>query len=203
MPKRPPNSLKSIMSNLHLLTGVPSFARWPLNLHFFAKEAQKAWEAWIATSKAPVRAGLQILTDFKPPAAPEGEAPPAWGIHALPLDYKHMKPYVEKVDDVVVFGQEGQCVHCHEEMEPEKGMFPMCPNDGCTAMGHLDCWSRHALAGTNDDNVIPDGCRCPSCGGSVRWGDMMKELSLRLRGGTEVEKLLKAKKKQQAKKAAE
>lgn len=46
-PRRPPPSLKSVVSNLHLLTGVPSFARWLLNVHFFAREAHAAWESWI------------------------------------------------------------------------------------------------------------------------------------------------------------
>lgn len=195
MPRRPPKSLKSVISNLHLLTGVPSFARWPLNLHFFAQEAYKTWEAWTKTSATPVRPGLEIVSDFGPSPVAEGSQPEAWGIHALALDYKPMTEYVEKADDVVVFGAEGQCVHCHEELESGKGIHPMCPNQGCVAMGHLDCWSAHALAAGDGENLIPDRCTCPSCGGAVRWGDMIKELSLRLRGGTEVEKLLKKAKK--------
>lgn len=214
MPKRPPYSLKSVMSNLHLLTGVPSFARWPLNLHFFRQEAFKSWEAWIKSSNAPARPGLDIRTDFGTPAEStepveptgpaepaEGAAPVASGIHALPLDYAPIKEYVEKVNDVVAFEQEGECIHCHEELEPAKGIYAMCPNQGCVAMGHLDCWSRHALPAGAAEDVIPDRCNCPSCGGNVRWGDMMKELSLRLRGGKEVEKLLK-KKKRRTKKTA-
>lgn len=183
------------MSNIHLLTGVSSFARWPLNLHFFAREAQTAWENWTRSAETPVREGLGILTDFKPTGNDaEHSSKPTWGIHNLPLDYKPMKEYVEKVHNVVSFEREGKCVHCKQELVTGKGLYAMCPNQGCEAMGHLDCWSRHALSTDREGIVMPHMCRCPSCEGEIRWGDMVKELSLRTRGVKEVEKLLKKKK---------
>ncbi|UNI18528.1 Slx4p interacting protein [Purpureocillium takamizusanense] len=215
MPRRPPHSLNSVVSNLHLLTGVPSFARWPLNLHFLAREPHAAWKTWLATLGKPSRPGLRILTDYdvQPPPRNSGDRDGGGsgsghsgdaaaeasqrGIYALPLDYKPLRAYVEKAHDVVSFEREGACVHCGEQLESGRGLHTMCPNDGCRGMGHLDCWSRHALAGDEDGQqgeVIPDVCACPSCGGEVRWGDMMKELSLRVRGANEVDKLLKKKK---------
>jgi structure-specific endonuclease subunit SLX1 len=76
----------------------------------------------------------------------------------------------------------------------------MCPNNGCKAIGHIDCWSKDALYHEGGSEVLPDISTCPSCGGEIRWGDMMKELSLRVRGPQDVEKLLK--KAEKAKKAA-
>lgn len=192
-PRREPHKLKSIVPNLHLLTSVASFARWPLNVHFFSKDAYDAWDGWTASSKTPVRQGLTVLTDFGPSGVGDDTS---WGIHALPTDYSPMKEYVEKAHNVVSFERQGQCVHCREDMEPSQGLYAMCPNDGCEAMGHLDCWSRHALAADDDATaVIPNRCTCPSCSGEIRWADMAKELSLRTRGGAEVEKLLKKKRK--------
>jgi structure-specific endonuclease subunit SLX1 len=180
------------MSNIHLLTAAPSFARWPLNLHLFAKEAQTAWEKWTKSSETPVRAELNILTDFKEAANAEAAGAPEvpWGIHAMAVDYAPIKGYVEKAHNVVSFEQEGRCVHCHEELAHGQGLYPMCPSEGCVAMGHLDCWSKHALS-DDDSALLPHKCVCPSCKGSIRWGDMMKELSLRVRGEKEVQKLLK------------
>ncbi|KAM0255463.1 hypothetical protein ACHAQJ_005763 [Trichoderma viride] len=198
MPARSPHRLKPIISNLYLLTSVSSFSRWPLNLHFFSKDAYKAWMDWTATSTAPVRASLKILTDFGP--STDDLSTTSWGVHSLPLDYTPMKEYIEKAHNVVSFERQGQCIHCHEEMEPGQGLYAMCPNDGCEAMGHLDCWSKHALAGDDDPQaMIPNSCECPSCSGEIRWGDMVKELSLRTRGAGEVEKLLKKKRRQAAK----
>lgn len=108
----------------------------------------------------------------------------------------HRSRRMLKAHTKVSFEQEGKCIHCHEDLEPGKGLYPMCSNDGCEAMGHLDCWSRSALsAEKGSEHVIPDACHCPSCGGDMRWGDMMKELSLRVRGSKEVEQLLKTKKR--------
>lgn len=184
------------MANIHLLTSVPSFVRWPLNLHFFDKDARNAWNDFLKREGKSPREGLKVLEDYGPGStttAMEASSQAEWGIHALPLDYYPLKEYAKKAHDVVSFEQEGQCVHCHKSLEPGKGLHPMCSNEGCSAMGHLDCWGNHALDG--GDSVIPNSCRCPACGGEVRWGDLMKELSLRVRGEKEVEKLLKKKRR--------
>lgn len=202
MPRRPRHTLKSVISNIHLLTAVPSFSRWPLNLHFFVKEVHKVWEQWVNTAEQPINKGLKVLTDFGPVTETDASLPSAWGIHALPVDYTPVKDYVEKAHNIVMFEQEGNCVHCKKALESGKGLYPMCPNQGCEAMGHLDCWSRHALSGEDEGIIIPQQCTCPACGGDIRWGDMMKELSLRIRGPKDVEKLLK-KRKRRAKKESE
>ncbi|KAL6879208.1 hypothetical protein J3F83DRAFT_725453 [Trichoderma novae-zelandiae] len=193
MPRRGPHSLKSIVSNLHLLTRVPSFSRWPLNIHFLSRDAHAAWERWTETSEMPVPPSLKILTDFGPSAGDPSTT--SWGIHSLALDYTPMKEYIEKAHNVVSFEREGRCLHCNAEMQPNQGLYAMCPNEGCEAMGHVDCWSKHALASDDPGVVLPNRCTCPSCGGEVRWGDMMKELSLRTRGAGEVEKLLRKRKR--------
>jgi structure-specific endonuclease subunit SLX1 len=191
MPRRPLHSLKSIMSNIHLLTRVSSFARWPLNLHFLAKEAYTAWQSRIQTTQQPGRAGLQILTDFGHGSSINDPSSPSGGIYSLPLDYSPLTEYVVRAHNVVSFEQEGNCVFCEAELESGKGLHGMCPNDNCKAMGHLTCWSGHALPGQHAAHIIPQDCSCPSCGGHVRWGDMMKELSLRVRGSKDVQKLVK------------
>ncbi|KAH0594550.1 hypothetical protein MHUMG1_07901 [Metarhizium humberi] len=139
----------------------------------------------IQATREPSRDGLEILTDFASSSS-------SGGIHALPVDYSPMAEYVVKAHDVVNFEQEGRCVHCAEELESGKGLHGMCPNDKCKTMGHLDCWGKHALSGENTTHIIPDRCSCPSCGAPVRWGDMVKELSLRVRGNKDVQKLVKA-----------
>lgn len=195
-PRRPVHSMKSIMSNIHILTGVASFVRWPLNLHIFAKEAQKAWETWIKQAEDPERPGLHITTDIVDETTGILEESEPAGIHALDLDYTPIKEYVQKARDVVSFEREGSCVHCADELTSKEGLQAMCPNTDCRAMGHLACWSKHALAAEGDSEaILPSRCRCPSCGGEVRWGDMMKELTLRVRGEEDVQRLLTVKKR--------
>jgi len=197
-PRRPRASLVSTLSNLHLLLRVPSFSRWPLTLHFFAPDVHTVWVRWCSTASEPVREGLQVKTDFggtTPRNVGDGtdEAARPWGIHALPLDYAPIRDYVGKGQSIFEFEREGDCVVCGERQAPEEGLYALCTNDGCEGVGHLSCWSRHLLREETGagDSILPREGRCPSCHGEVRWDDMMKELTLRMRGQKDVEKLLK------------
>ncbi|OLN89082.1 Structure-specific endonuclease subunit SLX1 [Colletotrichum chlorophyti] len=194
-PRRPRASMSSILSNLQLLLGVPSFRRWPLRLHFFSEDVNKAWRTLCATSTEPLRKTLDVVTDFGPDSAASSNDV-AWGIHALPLDYAPLKEYVEKGQSIATFEREGSCVICKEALPHGEGLYAVCPNDGCEGVGHLLCWSRHMLHHEGEQQaVVPVQGRCPQCGGNVRWVDMMKELTLRERGSKEIETLLKNKKR--------
>ncbi|PHH78183.1 hypothetical protein CDD82_3168 [Ophiocordyceps australis] len=195
IPPRSKKNIKAIVTNIGVLTGVSSFVRWPLNLHFFSPDAYAAWEDWRATPEDAHRPALTITTDFDAPADAKAASTAARGIYGLPLDYKPIQAYVEKAHEVVTFERQGNCVHCGQELLPDQGLYAMCSCHGCTAMGHLDCWSRHALSDDKADEVLPIRCSCPSCGGEIRWADMMKELSLRIRGQKEVSKLVAKKKR--------
>ncbi|KAI0543604.1 GIY-YIG catalytic domain-containing protein [Xylaria curta] len=193
-PKRPRYSVASIMSNVHLLLRVPSFARWPLKLHFFVPEVHKAWIKCCDTATEPLRKTIPVYTDF----APEGSSSEPWGIHALPLDYAPMKSYVEKTKSLYSFEREGSCVICGENLPHGEGLYATCSNTGCEGTGHVSCWSRHLLGRNVGEDIIPVAGRCPKCHGEVLWGDMMKEMSLRLRGEKEVEKLLRKPRRKRA-----
>lgn len=220
-PKRPVKSLVSIVSNVHLLLSVPSFRRWPLKVHFFAPEVFRAWEKWCETaSDEGVREGLEVVTDFGEGVAgaakgkgkgkgkgveeeseeeeEEEEGGGGWGIQALPVGYEPMKDYVAKGQEVFVAETEGECVVCREELESGRGLHVLCSSEGCEGVGHLACWSRHLLP-RGDDGILPVRGQCPKCHGEVRWVDMMKELTLRLRGKKEVEDLMRVKMKRAAK----
>lgn len=201
---------------------MPSFARWPLTLRLFDKEIYVRWARYLASDGVePLRATLDVVTDFKPAAVfeaeakskeaarrrlvddmdedGEGEEPeeepkdPTWGVHALPLDYAPLAPYLEKGQNVTTFEREGNCVVCLQHLEHDKGLYAICPNGECEGVGHLDCWSRHLLHQQGDDDgaVLPVDGRCPKCSSVVKWGDMMREMTLRVRGQKEVEKVLK------------
>jgi structure-specific endonuclease subunit SLX1 len=144
---------------------------------------------------------IAVLTDYGPAAstatgmAENGESSDApaqrWGIHALPLDYGSMKAYVTKTQSIFSFEREGNCVVCRELLPPGEGLYAACSNTGCEGVGHVSCWSQHLLREIDDDEIMPVSGQCPKCHGDVKWGDMMKELTLRTRGQKLVEKLLK------------
>ena len=214
--RRPPTSMQSIVANLHLLLGVPSFTRWPLRLHVFAPEVLAAWNKWLATASKTKPPTLELVTDFGSGSAPKTDAGAKAGVHAMPVDYTPLQDYVDKARDIFTFEREGDCAVCHETLPSgQNGLYAVCPNTSCEAVGHLRCWSGHLLSteapvsasDTEDELVhsvhadrqplVPVRGYCPACRGPVLWADMMKELTLRLRAPKEVDKLVKAKRKQE------
>ncbi|TVY64319.1 Structure-specific endonuclease subunit slx1, partial [Lachnellula suecica] len=200
-PKRPRHTVPSLLSNLHLLLRSPSFSRWPLELRFFSADVRKAWDKWTKTAPEPVRDCLPITQDFiSPTPGDEGVGSPsskkrkiAHGIEALTVDYTDQKPYVEKSKDIIDFEREGSCAVCKSSLEHDEGIYAICPNSGCESVTHLTCLSRHFLSNEDLETLVPIKGTCPSCKAELRWVDVVKELSLRMRGQKEVEKLLKAK----------
>ncbi len=130
------------MSNLHLLLRVSSFSRWPLKLHFFAPDVHSAWVKWCATANEPVRKSLAVETDFGPRPADEvdsGQSEAPWGIHALPLDYAPAGDYVAKGQSIFSFEREGNCAICDGSQAPGQGLYAVCTNETCEAVGHVAC----------------------------------------------------------------
>lgn len=180
---------------------MPSFARWPLELRFFSSDVHKAWQKWCKTVSEPVPAALIVITDFPPtePISLGEEGSPrtkkqkvSQGIAALDVNYEDVKLHVEKGKDVFDFEREGSCPVCKEELEHNAGVYAICPNLGCESVSHMTCLSKHFLQ-DDEDSLLPTNGTCPSCKAELRWVDIVKEASLRMRGQKEVEKLLKVK----------
>ena len=112
------------------------------------------------------------------------------GIAKLEIEYSNLKPYVEKAKGVVDLKREGTCAVCLEGLEHDAGIYAICPNQECEAVTHMTCLSKHFLK-DEGDVLIPVKGTCPMCKAELQWVDIVSELSLRLRGQNEVEKLLK------------
>ncbi|KAI9047222.1 hypothetical protein LZ554_008676 [Drepanopeziza brunnea f. sp. 'monogermtubi'] len=216
-PKRPKHTVASLLSNLHLLLRVPSFARWPLELRFFCPDVYKSWLRWCKAASEPVHETLTIVTDFPPEAAEEVEREEdesgvqrrekrkaSYGVEALDVEYEDVKQQVEKGKSVIDFEREGSCALCKEELEHEGGVYAICPSRDCEAVSHLTCLSRHFLGGRDEEDevLLPIKGTCPSCKEDLKWADVVKELTLRMRGQKEVEKLLRVKRVRKTKATA-
>ncbi|KAL2163040.1 hypothetical protein VTH06DRAFT_6876 [Thermothelomyces fergusii] len=208
-PRRPRKSMGSIVATLHTQLRAPKFARWPLMVHFFDQCFFDTWEKWCDTAVESLRSSLGVVTDFggeeeAARADGNGESPaPPSGIYKLPLDYEPVKEQVAKGRAIFESERQGLCIICHGEMHPRKGLYALCTNGACDGVGHLSCWARHLLERDEPDSILPVQGQCPKCMGEVLWGDMMKELTLRVRGQEEVEKLLKQRRRRRRKRAAE
>jgi structure-specific endonuclease subunit SLX1 len=193
--------VSSLLSNLHLLLRVPSFSQWPLELRFFSPDVYKAWLKWSKAAAEPVRNSIKVIQDFPPSDTASGnesgsprtkKAKVSYGIAALRVDYFNEKLHVEKGKNIVDFEREGSCAICHNELEHDAGIYTICPSPGCESVTHLTCLSQHFL-NDEEDALVPIKGQCPTCKAEIRWIDVVKELTLRIRGQKEVEKLLKGK----------
>lgn len=117
--------------------------------------------------------------------------PSGGGIDGLVVDYANEKLHVEKAKEMVDFEMEGQCTLCSHDMAHDEGLFTICPNPTCQSATHLTCLSKHFLKG--QDAILPVRGTCPACQAELRWIDVIKELTLRMRGQKDIEKLLKPK----------
>jgi structure-specific endonuclease subunit SLX1 len=174
----------------------------PLEVRFFCSDVHKAWLKWSNLASEPIQEPLNIIQDFpshEHTASDSQTGSPSrkkrkvsHGIAALDVGYANLKSYVEKAKGVIDFEREGACAVCHEDLEHDAGIYTICPNPECEAVTHMTCLSKHFLK--NEENaLVPVTGTCPSCKAKLRWIDVVKELSLRMRGQKEVEKLLKEK----------
>ncbi|TAQ84272.1 hypothetical protein B7494_g7407 [Chlorociboria aeruginascens] len=212
-PRRPRHSITTLLSTLHLLLRVPSFSRWPLQLRFFSEDVHKAWVKYTNRSSEPLRDSLKIIQDFPPSSAPSEDESNLrsnahqrkieYGIHGLIVDYANEKPYVEKSKGIIEFEREGSCSLCKSELEHDAGIYTICPNPGCEAVTHMACLSKHFLKTDSQaltlDPLIPMQGNCPTCKVELMWVDIVKELTLRMRGQKPVAALLKQKRVKKAK----
>jgi structure-specific endonuclease subunit SLX1 len=201
--------MQSLLSNLHLLLRTSYFERWPLEIRFFSPDVHKSWLKWTDTATEPLRPSLSIITDFPaeetcPVDENGGEtSTPAHGIAALNILYENNKLHVSKARDIIAQGREGLCGVCQQDLKNDPGIHTTCPNPGCEGVTHMSCLSKHFLRSDedkqNEGTLIPIKGLCPSCKTEILWIDVVKEVSLRMRGQKQVEMLLKEKRARKAK----
>ncbi|KHJ33271.1 putative giy-yig catalytic domain-containing protein [Erysiphe necator] len=208
--KRPIHSVLSLLSNLHLLLRVPSFCRWPLELHFFSKDVFDKWSKNCRTTLEQIPSHISILQDFsttnmsssKGGCCDSVQKPFYQSARELVIDYTNQRPHVEKAKNIFDFEQEGTCPICKSDLEHNQGIYTVCPNPACNSVTHMTCLSKYFLD-EDDDSLLPVKGECPACHSVTRWIDVVKELSLRLRSSKDIENLLKVEKNSKTKKAAD
>lgn len=121
----------------------------------------------------------------------EGDEQASKGIHALDVTYQPMKPMIEK-SQTLLAGSNSCCAVCHDPVNPAKSLLLVCVEEGCKTVSHLNCLSKHFLDVEQGSNaILPVEGRCPTCKITLRWSDLVKDLSLRMRGEKEVVELFR------------
>lgn len=210
-PGRPKKSLFDHLSNLHLLLKAPYFAGMPLHLRFFNEAVHASWLAWMERVGEPLHPAFQVVLDLPQiedevqstqvsTRVKKAELIGKGGIEGIDPTYAQFQSAVLKLKDQIDI-QHASCHVCKKSIEPTTDLFNVCLSQGCTCLTHLTCLS--AVFTSDTDLIVPKSGRCPKCKSEQQWPDLMKVLTLRMRGEKELNKLLKKRRKGAAAVAAE
>ena len=209
-------SLSDQLSNLHLLLRVSAFRRWPLAVNFFSKDVYDTWQSCHGNADAIIRSGIKVKFDMNQaidvpqPAnlsvsSPgnkkrKQEAMGQGGIMGIDIGYTYLKGPIEKSTFLLADSETINCSVCGKEMGFERKLLLVCPIARCRAVCHLSCLGDKFLRDEGvSDSIVPTSGKCPECNSETLWVDLVKEMSLRLRGKKELAILTKKRRGRKAK----
>lgn len=154
------------------------------------------WQAWEQRFPEQIRPSISISVDLvdpselRPDEAGNYRVPEA--IKALDTGYLPLKAYLEQTRSSGDTRREHTCAICRGHIHYDDSRHLACPD--CLARSHVNCLANEFLK-DQGDSVLPIEGRCPRCHGKVKWDVMVREMSLRLRGQKEVDKVFREKKR--------
>ena len=209
-------SLSDHLSNLHLLLRVSAFRRWPLTVNFFSEDVYDTWQSCHGKADAIIRSRIKIMfdvnraVDVSQPAnlsvSKDGngkgkrEAMGQGGIMGIDVGYNYLEGPIEKSTFLLANGEIINCSVCAKEIGLERRLSLICPAEGCKAASHLSCLGDKFLHDEGaSDSIVPTSGKCPVCKMETLWVDLVKEMSLRIRGKKELAVLTKKRRGREAK----
>ncbi|CZT21288.1 related to Structure-specific endonuclease subunit slx1 [Ramularia collo-cygni] len=199
---RPRLCLTDRLANLHLLLRATSFERWPLKVTFFSEDVHRMWLRWTTQQFEKLRPWIDITMDESSCAPKKGQTeavpsdPSPKGIHALDLGYTGLKPQIEKCRELFDVHRSVECSICCKET-PSTGFGTLvCPHEGCRSVSHLQCLASSFLkaeGASANGAIVPTSGSCPTCNTKLMWIDLVRDLSLRMRGEKEIKAIYKPK----------
>ena len=199
------------LSCLHLLLRAKSFASWPLQVRFFCRDAYDLWVRWSERVHGEIPAGIRVSLDLQNDTEAtnqhdglqnaqtklisKSQAVFKGGIEGVVVGYSTLKDHVEKSLLILAEGQVNRCGICAKDMATQASTILVCPQRNCQAIFHMTCLATRFLeAEKRGLSVIPRAGTCPHCRSELQWIDLVKEMSLRVRGKSELARLTKKRK---------
>ncbi|KAL4771770.1 hypothetical protein BDW60DRAFT_189140, partial [Aspergillus nidulans var. acristatus] len=192
--RRTRTSLKAHLEDLHLLLRSAYFREWPLTLRFFAADVSQQWRGLCGRVNGSFPSHIRMIADGNcadifPQC--DDHSLRVGSVREIGVDYTPMRDYLEKATFLLDDMRSSYCKIC-EAQYIDNDSAVVCPNADCNSTTHLLCLSRTLLDTTNDpERLVPLTGQCPTCAQTVRWPLMMKELSIRTRGGQMLHNVLK------------
>ncbi|KAJ5836997.1 Zinc finger FYVE/PHD-type [Penicillium robsamsonii] len=213
MPKPKPKararrSLVAHLEDLLSLLRSAYFSSWPLRVRFFCADVYRAWRAWNDRVDGHLPDNIKVILDganlaTAPDVRKDDELAPVGSINNLSIDYTRIEDHLEKSMFMLEDPEDLQCTACKASISPDQEQIVVCPHPNCHGTSHLLCLSTKFLDVTNEpDLLVPTQGTCPSCGNTIEWVTMMRELSFRNRAEKEARAILRKKGKRARKESA-
>ena len=114
------------------------------------------------------------------------------GVENIDVGYSGLKDHLKKSSLLLAKGQARTCAVCTERLGSSSPTALVCPSQNCEALSHMSCLSKRFLDEEGGLHlVVPRSGSCPQCKMTTRWMDLVKEMSLRVHGESEVKRLMK------------
>ena len=177
-------------------------------MRFFCEDVYKAWQCRSEKFGIEVRDDIKVILGLKQPAEFPTDSQIRTknlakgvqkqgiyinvGVDNLDVGYSGLRNHVEKSLLLLSEGEAQTCAVCTKRLGSLSPTTLVCPKDNCQAVSHLTCLSRRFLDEEGEPgSVVPKAGSCPQCKSTFQWIDLVKEMSLRVRGESEVKRLMK------------
>ena len=177
-------------------------------VNFFSEDVYDTWQSCHGKADAIIRSGIKVMFDMNqaidvPQSANlsvsspgnkkrKKEAMGQGGIMGIDVGYTYLAGPIEKSTFLLADSETINCSVCGKEIGFERKLLLVCPVERCKAVCHLSCLGDKFLRDEGvSDSIVPTSGKCPECKSETLWVDLVKEMSLRLRGKKELAILTK------------
>ncbi|KAI4118292.1 MAG: hypothetical protein LQ345_001636 [Seirophora villosa] len=205
--RRPQVTLKRALTDLHVLLRVPSFNKWPLAVRFFCEDVYQKWLNYTKQANGQLRKNFHVTMDSRvssePTAKAERHVDPqtghkrkfapsgVGGVEGIDVSYSGLKAHVKKSIRLLAEQSIKRCSVCVNDIDSLSSTVVVCLTEECRAITHMACLAKQRSDDRESDELLPVSVRCPLCHSDHLWLDLVKELSIRVRGVKDLAQLTK------------
>ena len=180
-------------------------------VRFLCSDVYTAWQKYSEESDSKLRDGFRVFCDFDDLAEPnvnpqlpasavgeKKESPTMAILEKINVTFSGLKPHIAKSLALAAQMRIQHCSICQNLLDPETSMFLVCPSKQCSAAYHMACLARKWTENQQPTGfLLPVSGNCVQCSGEHQWIDLVKEMSIRQRGGKDLAKLMKEPRKRE------
>ncbi|KAL1956826.1 hypothetical protein VTO42DRAFT_6776 [Malbranchea cinnamomea] len=184
--KRRSLSVSDVIARLHLLLRSKYFSGWPLEVRFYCPRVYLVWQRWSDGVDGLLADSIKLIgpAESHHSTGQTGPSRSSIGMDDLVVSNNRLKKYREKASFLLDNGECINCGVCKIPLQVENDLIVVCSYENCHSVSHIKCLASMFLKQEKDsEKIVPTAGVCPACKMTVEWATLMREVTLRLRGG--------------------